>query len=153
MGMFFNLQHTHPGIDKSSQVPGVIVEQAERECENARHAGDTIIVEGIRYAHQDLHKLPGALCLENATIRKTPKGYAFYSKHCCLSNFAPAHFVYEGRDYTCLEQAFHHICATKAGKFETARKIMLETDPVEIKRLGGSFMHTPEWKNERRQIM
>ena len=22
MGMFFNLQHTHPGLDKSSQVPG-----------------------------------------------------------------------------------------------------------------------------------
>ena len=22
MGMFFNLQHTHPGVDKSSQVPG-----------------------------------------------------------------------------------------------------------------------------------
>ena len=22
MGMFFNLKHTHPGVDKSSQVPG-----------------------------------------------------------------------------------------------------------------------------------
>ena len=24
MGVFFNLQHTHPGIDKSSQVPGQV---------------------------------------------------------------------------------------------------------------------------------
>ena len=30
---------------------------------------------------------------------------------------------------------------------------MLETDPIEIKRLGGSFLDTPEWKNERREVM
>ena len=28
MGMFFNLQHTHPGVDKSSQVPGEQVHSA-----------------------------------------------------------------------------------------------------------------------------
>ena len=131
----------------------LIVEQANREGMSARQAGDVIIVEGIRYKHQDLHKLPGPLCLENATIRKTPKGYAFYSKHCCLSNFAPAPFVYEGQDYVCLEQAYHYTRAYRAGKFEIARKILLETDPLEIKRLGGTFMDTDDWKKERRQIM
>ena len=120
---------------------------------NARQAGDVIIIEGIRYKHQDLHKLPGPLCLENATIRKTPKGYAFYSKHCCLSNFAPAPFAYEGRDYSCLEQAYHYTRAYRAGKFEIARKILLETDPIEMKRMGGSFADTDDWKKERRQIM
>ena len=130
-----------------------IVEQANREGMNARQVGDCIIVEGVRYVHADLHKLPGPLCLENATIRKTPKGYAFYSKHCCLSNFAPAHFVYEGRDYVCLEQAIHYTRADRAGKFEIARKILLESDPEEIKHLGGSFTDTEDWKKERRQIM
>ena len=94
----------------------LIVEQAGREEMNARQAGNVFIVEGIQYTHNDLHKLPGSLCLENATIKKTPKGYAFYSKHCCLSNFAPAYFHYEGRDFIYLEQAFHYTRTYRAGQ-------------------------------------
>ena len=131
----------------------LLVEQAGREGLNARQIGDTIVVEGMRYKHQDIHRLPAPLSLENASIKKTPKGYAFFSKHCCLSNFAPAMFNFEGRDYSCLEQAYHYIRACKAGKHEIANRILLENDPIEIKKLGGSITDTLDWKKERRDIM
>ena len=61
--------------------------------------------------------------------------------------------TFEGRDYSCLEQAYHYIRACKAGKHEIANRILLENDPIEIKKLGGSITDTLDWKKERRDIM
>ena len=51
----------------------LLVNQAGREGLNARQIGDTIVVEGMSYKHQDIHKLPAPLSLENASIKRTPK--------------------------------------------------------------------------------
>ena len=62
-------------------------------------------------------------------------------------------FKYKGINYSCLEQAFHYIKACKAGKHKIANLILLENDPIEIKKLGGSVPDTLDWKKERRGIM
>ena len=126
----------------------LLVDQAGREGLNARQIGDTIVVEGMRYKHQDIHKLPAPLSLKNTSIKRKPKGYAFYSKHCCISNFAPAMYKFEGRDYSCLEQAYHNIKACMVGKHDIANLILLENDHIEIKKLGGSVPDTLDWKKE-----
>ena len=62
-------------------------------------------------------------------------------------------FKFEGRNYSCLEQAYHYNKACKAGKHDIANLILLENDPIKIKKLGGSVPDTLDWKKERRDIM
>ena len=39
--------------------------------------GDAIVVEGVRYTHSDIGKLPHEITLENAKIIEVADGYAF----------------------------------------------------------------------------
>ena len=71
----------------------LIVEQAGREGLNARQAGDIIIVEGIRYGHQDLHKLPDPLCLENGQFAKRQKAMPFI-QNIVVFQILLQHFLY-----------------------------------------------------------
>ena len=115
--------------------------------------GNSIIIDGITYDKYSLDKLPPHLSLERAYTRETPNGIGFHSKHSFLSSFSYAPFTYDKTEYTCSEQAIQHIKAVTHKHEAIAKQIMRETEPLEIKRLGGQITTTEEWKKSENDLM
>jgi ribA/ribD-fused uncharacterized protein len=73
----------------------------------------------------------------------------------CFSNFYPCTFTYAGRKFNCSEQAFMWAKATYFKDDETAIKIMSESDPKKIKKLGRTVkdFNDEEWSKVRYNFM
>lgn len=73
----------------------------------------------------------------------------------CFSNFYPCKFVYAHRQFNCTEQAFMWMKAMTFNDNETAAKILNETDPLKIKRLGREVKNYDDtkWNEIRYNIM
>lgn len=54
----------------------------------------------------------------------------------CFSNFYPCKFTWVGQNFCCFEQAFMYSKAIYFVDYETANKILKESDPLKIKHLG-----------------
>ena len=55
--------------------------------------GDAIIIDGVRYAHDNIDKLPHEITLENAKIVEVQDGHAFQSEHAFLSSLYECEFT------------------------------------------------------------
>ena len=97
---------------------------------------DKLMINGKQYTTNNLHELPTPLLPENRSIRSTQSTVVFYSKHSIFSNFHAMNIISEGVTYCCNEQYFQRCKALHFGDYETAQKIMKETDPHVILSLG-----------------
>lgn len=81
--------------------------------------------------------------------------WAQREKYGCFSNFHPCSFTWEGRKFNCSEQAFMWAKATYFKDDETAIKIMSESDPKKIKKLGRTVkdFNDEEWSIVRYNFM
>jgi hypothetical protein len=117
--------------------------------------GDKLIIEGKVFTTENLKDIPPNIDLASTATRGNETTVLFHGKHSALSNFYPAQFAIDNVDYTCNEPYFQ---SKKAEEFKdniTARKIMLESDPVQQKRLGGKVKGfvKKEWDKVDRKIM
>lgn len=73
----------------------------------------------------------------------------------CFSNFYPCTFTYAGRKFNCSEQAFMWAKAVTFNDWYIAVKILEETDPRKIKKLGRMVKHYDDeiWSKVRENIM
>jgi hypothetical protein len=74
----------------------------------------------------------------------------------CFSNFYPCEFkCFDGKTFSCSEQAFMYAKAKYFCDYEIAEKIMQETDPYKIKKLGRKVKNFDEylWSTARYQMM
>ena len=97
---------------------------------------DKLYFNGIRYAVDNLSRLPKQLHPENVSTLSKNGTTAFYSRSSLLSNHYPAKFKVAGEMYSCMEQFFMIAKAIEFGDQETVVKIKAETDPIKMKRLG-----------------
>lgn len=76
-------------------------------------------------------------------------------KYGCFSNFHPCTFTWSGRKFNCSEQAFMWVKATYFKDDETAIKILSESDPKKIKKLGRTVkdFNDEEWSKVRYNFM
>ena len=76
-------------------------------------------------------------------------------KYGCFSNFHPCSFTWNERKFNCSEQAFMYAKATYFKDDETAIKIMSESDPKKIKKLGRTVkdFNDEEWSKVRYNFM
>lgn len=116
--------------------------------------GDGVIIENIKYKHQDLDLLPNHLSLAKAKSRSDDIDLFFQGEHSPLSNFYPARI--EDNDHTIFasaEQLFQHKRAIFESYPITAEKIKKNSNPYEIKRLGNLVPLSDQWKNAESDIM
>jgi ribA/ribD-fused uncharacterized protein len=97
---------------------------------------DKLVINGKPYTTNNLHELPTPLLPENRSVKSTDATVVFYSKHSLFSNFHAMNIRVEGVTYCCNEQYFQRCKALHFGDYETAQKIMDETDPHVILSLG-----------------
>ena len=98
---------------------------------------DTLIVNGIRYQHNELDKLPASLQDARHGIKKNDKAVAFFRRTSYLSNHSIAPFTMPdtGKSYNCSEQFIAETCALSVGDEMTAKLIRSEPDPARQKGL------------------
>ena len=86
--------------------------------------GNAIIIDGTRYTHADIGKLPHEITFENAKILEVQDGHAFQSEHAFLSSLFDCEFTYNNQKYYSSEQALHHIRADENNQPELAADIL-----------------------------
>jgi ribA/ribD-fused uncharacterized protein len=81
--------------------------------------------------------------------------WAQREKYGCFSNFHPCEFIWRGVKFNCSEQAFMYAKATFFGDDEIAEKIMCESDPRKIKKLGRQIKNFDDntWGQVRYEYM
>ena len=113
---------------------------------DSKFRGDAIIVDGIRYTHEDINKLPHEISLENAKIVEVQDGYAFQSEHAFLSSLYHCEFSFNDQKYHSSEQALHHVRADDNNQLELASKILETKTSREAMDLGKKVKTSDEYK-------
>ena len=106
------------------------------EFKNVSLSGDKLYLNGKLYTTNNLDKLPASLQPEKRAQKCTDETLVFYSLQSQFSNFHPTPIKVAGDTYTCNEQYFQRAKALLFGDYETADKIMTETNPYKINSLG-----------------
>lgn len=125
---------------------------ARNNNEKSYIKGETLLINGTKYTHTDLHKLPSHI---TPGIRTDSKRVAFFGTDAPLSNFHPATFTEGGISYSSTEQYYQ---VKKAEHFlddQRAAKMMRMTNPVDIMRLGKNVNNykEDEWEPVCRDVM
>ena len=87
---------------------------------------DAIVVDGIRYKHHEISKLPHELSMENAKIIEVEDGHAFQSEHAYLSSLYEVEIEFNNKKHRSAEHAFHFSRADENNQPEMAA-LILET--------------------------
>lgn len=119
---------------------------------------DTLVVNNKVFIVNNLNDLPADLHPKNFSFKSNDTTLAFggaLSEFNTFSNWSPAKFEYNDHMYVSLEQAYMHTKALDNGDAESAKKIMYNTDPREIKFLGSKVDMTDiaKWDESREELM
>ena len=137
--------------ERCRRILGPILKAAKKLPEYKRKSkleGDTLVIKSQKYTINDLHKLPEKLNSFNATSTLNDNNIAFFGELNPLSNFHPAKFNFDGKDFTCSEQLIQCTKATYFGDSDTAQKILESKTGIECKRLSrdiDNYNHE-DWK-------
>ena len=128
-------------------------ELAKEEGYESRTVGDTLIVQGIKYTHQNINQLPENLTLARAYTRVTEDSIYFQSQHSWPSSFAPAEIEYMGTKYSTIEQGYTHRMALKAGDAEISNLILKEHRPRKCKALAKRIKNLNWTEKDEKEVM
>ena len=104
----------------------------QRKC---KLVGGTLVIKGIRYTTNDLHKLPTELQGMKISSKENSETLGFFGIMHPFSNFHPAEFSFAGHKYHCSEQLIQHLKAVHFEDEEVSRKIMSAKNALECKNL------------------
>lgn len=116
-------------------------------------AGDDMIIEGRRWAYNDLNKLAPGLRIMDSRMISCNGMLAFQSAQAPLSNLFVCDIKYKGQCYTSLEQAYQHRRAIHHSDFHTAKLILYQDDPYEVMNQMKQYRDNTEWIKTRVSIM
>ena len=107
---------------------------------------DTIIVDGTRYTHAEISKLPHEITLENAKIVEVEDGYAFQGEHTFLLSLYEVEIDFINRKHKSAEHAFHHTRADDNGQPEIAEQIFKAKTSRIAMAIGNRIKTSEEYK-------
>ena len=110
--------------------------------------GDRLVINGINYTVNDLHKLPEDLSPYKAAQQENHEYIAFHGEHSPWSYFHPSPFVIDGQHYHSAEQWIQLSKAMLFGDNSTANKILQADSPRECKHLSYQIhgVNNEQWK-------
>ena len=114
---------------------------------------DTLYLNRRPYTINNLHQLPEAVQLQNTSLQIEDDCVFFYGRNSPLSNFFPVKFKHNGIIYSCSEQYYQSIKAEKHNRFDLRDKIMLQTDPATMCRIGKEIKVNENWRREKVNVM
>ena len=97
--------------------------------------GTSIVIDGIKFGHDDIRNLPKGLSIEDVKIVKTKDGTAFQSHHAYLSNMFPCKIIYEGLDYKSSEHLYFAEMARHHNRQDLVEEIRNSKDGYAAKRV------------------
>ena len=100
--------------------------------EKAVNPPSILIIQGIKYCHNNLQKLPPNINLSRAYTIETDDSIYFQLEHSWPSGFAPAKIDYMGNSYSTLEQGYAHRMAINSGDKDVAQLIIKEHQPKKM---------------------
>lgn len=116
--------------------------------------GDGLVVGNGKFKHQDLDLLPEHLSVATAKQPSDETDLYFQSEHSPLSNFFHSPILDKDEiHYTSAEQNFQHKKALFHEYYLTAKKILQNRDPYELKQLGNLVPMSQDWKDTEEDTM
>ena len=132
----------------------VINALARSQCTDSCLKGNQLVVEGQRFNHENLSKLPSNLSMEKAKNRlvDNKKGLAFQGHHSVFSNMAECDIVHGGQLFTSSESAFQYEKAKIFGPTKDQKDI-LKAGAYKAKSIGKNIKDSKEWDSKKLDIM
>ena len=132
-----------------------IAAHAKTKGHKATVRGTTLHLDGNKYNHRDIHRLPIDLSLEAAKQVEFDqgKGIGFQGHPSMLSNMASCPVEYEGEEYRSVEEAFQHQKAICCGDRRGAERVLQSASAYKAKIEGGGVTTTAEWDQKEEKVM
>ena len=108
--------------------------------------GDSIIIDGVRFKHGDINKLPHELSMENAKLIEVQDGYAFQSRHAFPSSLYMCKINFRNKEFNSPEHAFHHSRADDNNQPEMASAILKAETSERAMQIGKKIKTSDEYK-------
>ena len=115
---------------------------------------DKVMIDSRLYGTNQLTQLPSKCDPALQCTKQTGDVHCFFGMHTPLSNFYPCSFTVNQIQYSCTEQFIQSRKSECLGNESVAQKIMLTTDPTQMKKLGGSVKgNIQKWYAEARDTV
>ena len=106
--------------------------QYQRKCKLEE---GTLVLKGLSYTPQNLHKLPPELSGFNISSASDPTTFGYFGRLNPFSNFHPAKFNYEGKSFHCSEQFIQYAKAKHFKADALSDRILTSDTASECKRV------------------
>ena len=163
----------NPDEPKETRVARALLRQtankARTEGKQVRQTADTVTVNGVKYDLKTIHAIGRALdhskpeagystkaanenypthnkYAEDTCMLDTPRGLAFFTIQCMLSNFYPCTIKFNGRRYESAEHAYQAEKAITAKAFDKLNDILSAPTAARAKEIGRGIPDTPLWR-------
>ena len=123
--------------------------EAKKHDRTAKIVADRVTYKKKAYSYQHAHELAQLLQCYGKGQSKGNGFLAFHGRISPYSNFFPCVIKDVGMRYNCSEQLYQHELCLFHGEAQAARSVMLQTDLVEMKRIGGKVAAQNEERNEQ----
>ena len=141
-------------VRQRRQVLSPILHAANKQSNmQASLVADTLYINRRAYTINNLQYLPEPVQLQNTSLQTEGNHVFFYGRNSPLSNFFPVKFKVNGVIYSCSEQFYQSSKAEKHNRYDLRDKIMLQTDPAAMYRIGKEINGGDDWKKEKVSIM
>ena len=106
---------------------------------------DKLIINSQAYTIDTLHRLPPQLSLQQTSLVSSGEKVFFFGRSAPFSNFFPAPFRLDGRDWKCTEQYYQARKADEHNDEAAYENIMITSDPAEMYHIGRQIHTSPRW--------
>ena len=140
--------------ERRTLLPIFIAARKQKEMK-AKLVGNRLIVNSETYTTENLHQLPAPLLPRAVSERVITndmgrKYHCFHGKLSPFSNMYESPFVIKGVSYPSVEHYYTHEKAIFAKQHELAEKVLVEKDPIKVKRLSKKLqVNHKVWISER----
>ena len=141
--LIVNIHQRQKGVDKILRPYWNAARKHPKFHRKCRLDGNTLIIRGLSYTKDDIHKLPEELNGFNASSKQDEDQnvFGFFGNMNPLSNFYMCNFTYKDIKYHSSEQMIQHMKAELFNDAEATRKILSAETPLECKMLSKDIVN------------
>ena len=123
--------------------------EAKKRDRRAKLNRDRVTYNKRTYGYSEAYELAEILHFFHHGQRKENGRIAFHGRASFLSNFFPAPFKDGSNVYSCSEQMYQQELCLFFGDAQAARSVMLQSDPVNMKKIGDHILRSNKSKSEQ----